>query len=94
MIGRACSGFGQELRAGDLGPAPDELDLLRYVSNAVRRYVNTRNDQGARLWTRAKPAPSLKIDRGAQRCAKVSTTSTIARPICPIASTGSDASEG
>jgi len=62
QIGYACRNFADEIRAGDVGPAPDEPDLGRHLDNAVRRYVNSRDDQGARPWTINKPAPSLKID--------------------------------
>ena len=66
QTGYACRNLGAEIRAGELGPAgPDvetEHDLNRHLDNAVRRYVNSRDDKGARLWTIAKPAPALKID--------------------------------
>jgi hypothetical protein len=62
QVGFACRSLATEIRAGEVGPAPDELDLLRHMSNAVKRYVNARDDQNARLWTLAKPAPALKID--------------------------------
>lgn len=62
QIGYACRAFSTEIRSGDVGPAPDEADLLRHLSNAVRRKVNARDEQGRQLWTLSKPAPSLKID--------------------------------
>jgi hypothetical protein len=62
QTGYACRNFAAEIRAGDIGPAPDEHELTRHMGNAVRRYVNSRDDKGARLWTLAKPSPLLKID--------------------------------
>jgi hypothetical protein len=62
QVGYACKGLATEIRAGDVGSAPDEPDLLRHMSNAVRRYVNARDEQNRPLWTLAKPAPALKID--------------------------------
>lgn len=62
QTGYACRNLAAEIRSGEVGPAPDEHDLGRHVDNAVRRYVNSRDEQGARLWTITKPAPALKID--------------------------------
>ena len=36
--------------------------LTRHVRNAVKRAVNSRDDQGRPLWTLAKAAPGRKID--------------------------------
>jgi hypothetical protein len=62
QTGYACRNFAAEIRSGEVGPAGDEHDLGRHIDNAVRRYVNARDEQGARLWTLAKPSPLLKID--------------------------------
>lgn len=62
QIGYACRSFSTEIRAGEVGPAPDEADLLRHMGNAVRRYVNARDESNRQLWTLSKPAPALKID--------------------------------
>lgn len=62
QTGYACRNLAAEIRSGEVGPAGEEHDLGRHMENAVRRYVNSRDDQGARLWTIAKPAPALKID--------------------------------
>ena len=62
QIGYACKSFATEIRAGDVGPAPHEVDLRRHMFNAVRRKVNARDEQNRQLWTLAKPAPALKID--------------------------------
>lgn len=62
QIGYSCRSCAREVRANDVGIAPDEPDLLRHLSNAVRRKVNARDEEGHQLWTIEKPAPSLKID--------------------------------
>jgi hypothetical protein len=62
QIGYSCRAAAREIRAGDIGIAPDEADLLRHMSNAVRRTVNARDEEGHQLWTIEKPAPALKID--------------------------------
>jgi len=62
QIGYSCRSLSTEIRSNEIGPAPDEPDLLRHLSNAVRRRVNARDETGRQLWTLAKPAPSLKID--------------------------------
>lgn len=62
QTGYACRNLAAEIRAGDIGPAEGETDLTRHMGNAVRRFVNSRDEQGRQLWTLAKPKPALKID--------------------------------
>lgn len=64
QVGYATRSLATAVRAGEIRHFVDDGDdpLSRHVRNAVRRRVNSRDDQGKALWTIEKPAPSRKID--------------------------------
>lgn len=64
QIGYACRGLGTAIRAEAIHHHVDPGDdaLTRHIKNAVRRPVNSRDEQGRPLWTLSKPAEGRKID--------------------------------
>lgn len=63
QIGYATRSLATAIRSGEIHHQTDEHDVLsQHVRNAVRRPVNSRDDQGRPLWTLNKPAPGRKID--------------------------------
>jgi hypothetical protein len=63
QVGYACRSLASAIRTGEITHHLDADDVLtRHVRNAVRRTVNSRDDQGMPLWTLRKPAPGRKID--------------------------------
>lgn len=65
-IGYACRALASEIRASQIHHQVDDGDdvLTRHMRNAVRRFVNARDEDGRQLWTITKPAPGRKIDAG------------------------------
>ena len=61
QIGYACRNLAQSIRAGEIAHNGDS-DLARHLRNAVRRPVNSRDEEGRPLWTIRKESPGRKID--------------------------------
>ena len=60
-IGYACRNLAEAIRAGEVHHC-DDARLTLHLRNALRRDVNTRTDDGHRLWTLRKETEDRKID--------------------------------
>lgn len=60
-VGYACRNLAVSIRAADI-KHDGNPDLARHLGNAIKRRVNSRDEEGAALWTVAKESPSRKID--------------------------------
>lgn len=61
QIGHACRNLAEAIRAGEVRHCDDDR-LTAHMRHALRRDLNTRDDENRRLWTLVKETADRKID--------------------------------